>query len=783
MARFYAWWLTALVITALIAAIVQSTIDTRRLTQEARSRLASLAVSLEDSLVSNYNSRRYARIERSQRRLQESQGVQALVLCPAGPRPQGLAVGFPLGAEWERLCSDSRVASLEPGTAKRWSDLTGARPLEFFAQRLESAEPPLNLVSVLDISHVRQHWVEAFARTFLITFFGGLGLLLLMATQLRGWIQSNVKVLHQNLSALLSGKRPSPERLPEELRTISRDLSRLASKIRPLNRAQSRSSLDGVSNADWLSALRRQMGDRKLIVIANREPYIHQRKPDGQIEVVRPASGLVTALEPILRHCGGIWIGHGSGSADHETADAQSEVAVPPSKPTYKLRRVWLSREEEQGYYFGFANEGFWPLCHLAHTRPIFRLSDWQHYQNVNRKFTDAIPEHSLNTDSIVLVQDYHFAMAPRYLRDRLERRNAGSRAKIGLFWHIPWPNPEAFGICPWGSELLRGMLGADVIGFHTQYHCNNFLETCNRYLEARIDLERFSVTMGNHETLVRAFPIGIDTAPVRHLSDAEITQTKARYGITADFVAVGVDRLDYTKGLVERVEAVERFLEKYPQFVGRFTLAQMGSPSRTSIPAYQDLAHRLDAAVTRVNERFGRTNEDGSHYLPVMLLASHHEWEEIQYFYQIGNVCLVTSLHDGMNLVAKEYVWCQRPDRGTLILSRFTGASRELSEAFIVNPYSIEEMADALASALSLAPEERETRMISMRRKVERHNAFHWASEQIGALITKDEGVLLPPATPGLRGKLKSVASISGRSASAMLGGSAKKSKAALFH
>src|SRR6185437_5049239 len=334
---------------------------------------------------------------------------------------------------------------------------------------------------------------------------------------------------------------------------LARDLDKLAVKIRILSEHRKGTARE----PSWLADLRRTMEHRDLLVVANREPYIHERK-EGAIEVVRPASGLVTALEPVLRHCGGLWLAHGSGSADRETADQNGVVEVPPGRPRYKLKRVWLTQEEEEGYYYGFANEGLWPLCHLAHTRPTFRLSDWEHYERVNRKFLEAIPPNRFNPNSVLLIQDYHFALLPQMIKRAGAQMDlqAGGVPKIGLFWHIPWPNPEAFGICPWSQQLLRGMLGSDVVGFHTQYHCNNFLETCNRYLEARIDYERFSVTMENHETLVRAFPIGIDTTPVKVLEDQQVNELKAKYGIVAEKVAVGVDRLDYTKGLLERMEA-----------------------------------------------------------------------------------------------------------------------------------------------------------------------------------------------------------------------------------
>lgn len=494
-----------------------------------------------------------------------------------------------------------------------------------------------------------------------------------------------------------------------------------------------------------------------LIVIANREPYIHQKISKkapitadlsrselpqwlDEIQIVRPASGLVSGLEPMLKQHGGLWIAHGSGNADFEFCNANGEVQVPPENPRYTLKRLKLSELEELGYYYGFSNEGLWPLCHLAHMRPIFRLQDWQYYQSVSERFTRAIPEEKLNSSSIILVQDYHFALVPQMLRRRSEaffrsQNNSSPQGnpKIGIFWHIPWPNPETFGICPWGKELLEGMLGADIIGFHTQYHCNNFLETCNRYLEARIDLERFSVTMNERETLVRAFPIGIDTAPIQSLSSVDKLQLKKHYGITATLIAIGVDRLDYTKGLIERIEAVERFLEKKPEYIGKFTLLQIGSPTRTHINAYQRFYEQLDKKIQTVNARF--TSKDLPDYKPILFLSEHHDWQAIQSLYQIGDVCMVTSLHDGMNLVAKEYVWCQQAESGSLILSKFTGASRELHEALIVNPYDIEQMANAIEAALTLPSSEKARRMNAMKEKVLKQNAYQWASDQIKAL------------------------------------------------
>jgi trehalose-6-phosphate synthase len=747
-------------------------LEERRLQDEASTRIASVATSTEESVLANYHANRLDRIAKLVNRLRSQQGILALAVCRmGGAEAAKRSVAFPRGGEWDSLCDQrvvSKAAAAGPDQDASATASTPERRVQYFAHFLEgpvrtaargeaAPVPTTVLVLAQDLSFLRAQWLGTFVRSFALTWFMGFALMLLVAIQTRGWLRQHIRFLHHSLRSLIAGRSPSAMELRHrgvapDLAPLTKDLDKLHTKILSLSQGErAPRTITGREESQWLTQLREAMGSRKLTVIANREPYIHQRK-GARVEVIRPASGLVTALEPILRQCGGLWIAHGSGSADADVVDERNEVAVPPSQPKYKLRRVWLDKEEENGYYYGFSNEGFWPLCHLAHNRPTFRLSDWEQYKKVNRKFTDAIPDSSLGDDSLILVQDYHFAMLPRMLRER-----AGPKGpKVGLFWHIPWPNPEAFGICPWNEELLRGMLGADVIGFHTQSHCNNFLETCNRYLEARIDYEHFTVTMENHVTEIRAFPIGIDTSPVRFVSDGEKEALKARYGIKAQYVAVGVDRLDYTKGLLERVEGVERFLEKYPEYVGKFSLVQMGSPSRSQIPAYKHLAEQLEAAVNRINERFGEKTPEGSSdnsiaakdvYKPIIFLATHHEWDEIQYFYQMGDVCMVTSLHDGMNLVAKEYIWCQRPDRGALVLSKFTGASRDLTEAFIINPYSTEEVADAIHAALTLAPEERFSRMSAMREKVRVRNAFNWASNLIRAVIRKpgENNVVIP--------------------------------------
>jgi trehalose-6-phosphate synthase len=748
MKRLYLIWFLAVTLFAVAGGLVQSTIETAHLRDEADGRASTLLSSLDETVQDAYRAGRLGIIAKAIDRLRtihtpsdRISTIKGLAVCTGN-----LDRSFPLASGWETLCkSPNALRAVRTLQDQSWNAKLNGHSIKYYARALPEGEPstsPQVIILVQDISLYRGAWLESMMRSFAIYWLSGLLIAFLIATQVRRWIQKNLRIFRQSLRSLIAGKQPrlfklTDSSVEDELLPINRDMDELAKKIHILSKDQAKAGKK--KNLSWISDLKETMGNRKLLIVANREPYIHQ-KNEGKIQILRPASGLVTALEPVLRQSGGTWVAHGSGNADRETADANGIVGVPPGAEKYKLKRVWLTPEEEEGYYYGFANEGLWPLCHLAHTRPTFRLTDWKYYSEVNKKFCDAIPENNMDDRSVILVQDYHFALLPQMIKERAKA------PKVGLFWHIPWPNPEAFGICPWNKDLLKGMLGSDVVGFHTQYHCNNFLETCNRYLEARIDYERFSVTMENHETLVRAFPIGIDTSPVKALSTEEIEALKISYGIHAEKVAVGVDRLDYTKGLVERVEAIERFLEKNPQWIGKFAFAQMGSASRTHIPAYQNLVNQLHEIIERVNLRF--RVEEKPEYRAVVLIP-HHSWEDIQYFYQMGDVCLVTSLHDGMNLVAKEYVWCQSPEKGALILSKFAGASRELTEAFIINPYSIEEMADAISESLSLRMDERVARMQAMKAKVSSRNAFHWAADLIKAVIETEENFTNQSSTP----------------------------------
>jgi alpha,alpha-trehalose-phosphate synthase [UDP-forming] len=467
--------------------------------------------------------------------------------------------------------------------------------------------------------------------------------------------------------------------------------------------------------------IKEKLKDYSLFIISNREPYIHNWHED-QIRCIRPASGLTIALDPMMQACGGVWIAHGSGSADREAVDIHHKVKVPPENPQYELKRVWLTKEEEEGYYYGFSNEALWPLCHIAYTRPIFRSSDWEHYKRVNHLFAEAILKEFGNERPLIFIQDYHLALLPRIIKERR------SDALTIQFWHIPWPNPESFRICPWRKEILEGLLGNDLLGFHIRYHCNNFIDTVARELEARPDRERYAVVYRNRTTYIRHFPISIDFDTIaegvsKKEVEEEIKKLKTKYHLFDKIIGIGVDRLDYTKGVPEKFRAIDLFLEKNPDYQKRFVYVQLGAPSREHIPSYKKINEEIDEYIEKINWKYR-----SDHWVPILFLREHVPFLSILAFYRMASFCIVSSLHDGMNLVAKEYIAAKADLEGILILSRFTGAARELNEAFLVNPYATDEFAEVIKRAAEMPSGDRANRMRKLREKVQERNIYWWA-------------------------------------------------------
>ena len=475
---------------------------------------------------------------------------------------------------------------------------------------------------------------------------------------------------------------------------------------------------------------------KRVIVLANRAPFTHERTGDGGVSLKRSASGLVTALEPLVEACSGIWVAHGAGNADTACADDRGGLDVPPANPQYRLRYVWLPEHEHRGYYYGFANEGLWPLCHSVHVQPVFRSTDFRMYQLANARFAAAVCEEAEGTSPLVLVQDYHFALAPRILRSRLPL------STVVAFWHIPWPRPRVFKVCPWGREVLDGLLGSDIVGFQTREDCENFLDTIESTLPADVDRRQNVVTFRGHSTQVRAYPVGVEWANpfVRATPAAKACRARVCRDLQLPAgvrVGVGIDRLDYTKGINEKFLAIERLLEMHPEFRGRFVFVQIAEPSRECLPAYRTARAQLVETAERVNRRFGTDI-----YRPIVLLEAHHEPADVYRMYRAADVCYVGSLHDGMNLVAKEFVCARDDERGVLVLSQFTGAAQQLGAALVVNPYAVDESADVLAQALCMSDAEQSKRMRLMRRVVERFDAYWWADRLLhDALAVNSEG------------------------------------------
>jgi len=715
-----------------------------RLSEEIDRRASILAESLQETVEPLLTERAISRLQKAVERFTKRERLAGVaVYTPAG---EALAVTPQISSKLQDAPALVGQA-FKTGSAQGKFMTIGGKMTHVYALPLSRGESPteaLMIVHDTDYIHTRLSyiWRYNFLRLFVQALLISLTTLLIVRWSIVGPIANMAEWLKKVRLGEAAGpftlmKTDLFDPLSTEISHMTKSL--FMARATAEEEARLRAQAESLWTPERLKEhVRTRLNDRPIFVVSNREPYSHIRKGKS-IECIVPASGLITAMEPVLLACGGTWIAHGSGDADSVVVDAHNAIRVPPDEPRYTLKRVWLTKEEENGYYYGFANEGLWPLCHIAHTRPIFRVEDWAYYQTVNEKFSRSILEDIEGTDvPYILIQDYHFALLPRMIKH--ERPDA----RIALFWHIPWPNPESFGICPWQKDIVQGMLGADLLGFHTQFHCNNFLDTVDRALESRIDWEHFSATHEAHTTWVKPFPISIaftDAPPLSHHEKPEVPSKDAIWkdlGVSAQLLGVGVDRLDYTKGILERFRGIERFLEKYPEYQGKFTFVELGAPSRTLIKRYHDLVADIEAMANRINWRL----QSGT-WKPIVLLKKHHSHEEIFPFYKNADVCLVTSLHDGMNLVAKEYVAARDDEQGVLILSPFTGASRELRDALIVSPYDIEQMADAIKQALEMEPEEQKARMKRMREIVKDHNVYRWAAELIAGLaqIRLEEG------------------------------------------
>jgi len=490
-----------------------------------------------------------------------------------------------------------------------------------------------------------------------------------------------------------------------------------------------------MQNQQWnkeklFSLVREKLGDTAFIAISNREPYVHSVSGD-EITWNSPVSGLVTALDPVMRASGGTWIAQGTGNADKKVVDENDRIAVPPDNPEYTLRRIWLTKEDVDGFYLGFSNEGLWPLCHVTFTPPTWVDSEWETYQKVNGIFADAVIQEVAGRKAAVLVQDYHFALLSRLIKEK------DPGLTVGQFWHIPWPNHEVFRTCPWHLEVLDGMLGNDLMGFHIQSFCDNFMDAAERLLGAEVDRAKSTVTYKNKTTLVQPFPISVDFDGISKSAgdpavEEEMKSLRKELNLEGKFVGIGMDRIDYTKGIPERLMSLEKLLDDNPQYVGKIVFIQAGMPSRTDIETYKNLMDRTDRIANRINEKYGTDS-----WKPVVMLTRQLTPASLNALRRLGDFCVVSSLHDGMNLVAKEYVAARNDEDGVLILSKYTGAASEMTDALLINPFDIAEFSRKIKEAIEMPEEERKRRMKRMRQVVSENNIYRWGAEHVLSLIS----------------------------------------------
>jgi len=682
---------------------------------DVESRAQLLMHSMEEPVTELVASGDQARLRGYLARITDDQRLLAIVLC----RPDGVTILRTERTPTAVSCQAGQGAPPPTGILQLPGGSVQVSRFDFHGD----GTPAFRVLLVHDLSFVDRR--QRTARDALVIFVTLAVLLIGLLIVLTGWLQ-----LRRWVTVLIGDIRG--KRFLDDARSPRESLPILWQVRKALAEVEEKQRLEIDFRENWTpqalqQVVRDYLQSAQVMIVSNREPYVHNRNAEGQPVVQVPASGMVTALEPIVRACAGVWIAHGSGTADREVVDRFDHIQVPIDDPAYRLRRVWLSKEQEDGYYYGFSNEGMWPLCHLAYVRPEFRAEDFRLYAEVNAKFAAVCAEEASTDSPVILIQDYHFALLLQLIRKHLPK------ATIILFWHIPWPNAETFGVCPWKTQLLLHMLSADILGFHTRYHCQNFLETVDRFVECQIDHEQMTVTLQGHVCRVAPYPISIEWPP-RWLSQLPAVEAcrravRERYGI-GDGVSLGlgVERWDFTKGIIERFQALESLLDANPKLRGKITLLQIAAPSRSRLPAYQELQRHTLAEADRVNARFA----DRGTWQPIILIGEHQEPLQVFELYRAVDFCLVNSLHDGMNLVAKEFVAARDDEDGVLILSTFAGASRELPEAVLINPYDVSETAEAMLTAVKMGREERRDRMSLMRRTVKENNVYRWAGRML---------------------------------------------------
>lgn len=713
-------------------AMSQANQEQLELTSRLQSRTQVLAASLSESIEPSYNTRATSTVQRIIDRFVSSERLAGLTVFDSMGVMVAGSPDMPLPKDG-RLVATAMDSDEAVGEFVRRDDGTyyvHVRPLHE-GDRVVGALAIAQNATYIDES-IRDIWFDNIVRLLfqLLVFAGAIFIVVRLV-----FFRAITKMVESLQDHRKSNSAADAAPTSSFLKPLAGEISKVTKSLRQARHAASEEARMRLEKIDspWTAERLREfmkahLKDRPIFVLSNGEPYIHT-KVKNKIQWRVPPGGVITAIEPVMEACGGTWIAQGSGSADKETADTNGKLMVPPEEPKYTLKRVFLNPKEIEGYYNGFSNEALWPLCHMAHVRPQFRREDWTEYRKVNGLFAKTLLDEVRHIERpVILIQDYHLALVPALIK------KSRPDAQVAIFWHIPWPSAAQFSICPWRAEILEGMLGADLVGFHTQQNCNNFMDTVASEVESRIDYEHFSIFRDAHRTFVKPFPISIAFPGPAESGEEADRSILERFEIQSKHLILGVDRLDYTKGIPERFKAIEFLLDSHPEYVGTVTLLQIGSPTRVSVEKYQEYAAHVIAEAERINAKFATRD-----WKPIVLEHRSYTHAELRRLYQLADACLVTSLHDGMNLVAKEYAAARSDEAGVLILSHFAGASRDLKGALIVNPYSAEETSAALHTALTMPKTEQHRRMKTMRTSVRDYNIYRWSAELIKALIQLD--------------------------------------------
>lgn len=731
---------TAIFIIISLVSLIAVTFTVRQVNQE-RERLETdlgrrsvlVAETLRETIEPNFVNKSDTQIQRVVEKVAQRERLAGLAVYDNKESIVALSPNLPKEIEASKSIAANAMDQDEPNG--KFTDLAGKEVYLLAIPLHDETSVVGALMVVQNAGYIDERIGDMWAQSILRLFTQVILIIIVLFLAVRWLIYKPVRKLVLSLRSAGMGSK-SGDMMPDSFlfRPLTKEIlsvRRSLAEARLAAREEARVNLEKLDSpwtADRLHVFaERLLKERSLVVVSNVEPYTHT-KQGNDITYFTAASGVNTALDPMMQACGGTWIACGKGEEDKLVVDSENKIRVPPGDPKYTLRRVWLSPEELRGYSVGVSREGLWALFHNAHTRPIFRKEDWREYKKVNGKFAKVVlAEIKTIRRPIIFIQDFGFAILPRLIK------RARPDAIVGLFWHIPWVSPEVFSICPWKKDILDGMLHADLIGFHTQLYCNNFIESVSREIEARIDFERFAIVNDGHITLVKPFPISIAFSNEVHRSaegavsvrDADDTKFLKDLGADSKYIGIGVERLDYMKGILDKIKAIEIFLSKYSAYIGAFTFIQIAVPNWTNTKKDREFAKEVEDEALRVNALF-----ESKKWKPIVLLKKHHNHEEIERFYRIADCCIVTSLHDGMNLVAKEFVAARNDEKGVLVLSQFAGASRELNDALIVNPYDGEQTAEAIHAALTMSPSEQTKRMRKMREVVRNYNVYRWSAE-----------------------------------------------------